>query len=275
MAVPPVAAQEAADRLVEVGITSIPAFAPRPCSTPGPIQVCDADLAVELQILPSTRTRPAAPVLPHRGLTAKQTSTGDRPRSQGHAGGRPRHAVLPVARGRASASRACLVVVVGANHRTAPLDLPERMAVSGERLPSSLHASTRAPDTSEVGPPPATAPRYQPNASTSMAHAEVRDFFADLTFLPPERFAESPIVHHDDAAVRHPVRGDRRPDPGAWRARDPGQVGPPGSWLRHEAPRTTGLPLSATRRPRHRGARTETSIARHVTRCRRSESSGR
>jgi len=63
VAVPPVAAQEAADRLVEVGITSILNFAPTVLDVPDHIQVRDVDLAVELQILafhedPSRRVGP-------------------------------------------------------------------------------------------------------------------------------------------------------------------------------------------------------------------------
>lgn len=97
------------------------------------------------------------------------------------------------------------VVVVGANHRTAPLDLLERMAVSGERLPKLLHALDAGADTSEVVVL-ATCNRtevYLVAERFHGAYAEVRDFFADLTFLPPERFAESLYVHYDDAAVRH------------------------------------------------------------------------
>jgi glutamyl-tRNA reductase len=42
------------------------------------------------------------------------------------------------------------VVVVGANHRTAPLDLLERMAVTGDRLPKLLHDLDAGEHTSEV-----------------------------------------------------------------------------------------------------------------------------
>lgn len=42
------------------------------------------------------------------------------------------------------------VVVVGANHRTAPLELLERMAVTGDRLPKLLHALDGADDVAEV-----------------------------------------------------------------------------------------------------------------------------
>jgi glutamyl-tRNA reductase len=35
------------------------------------------------------------------------------------------------------------------------------------------------------------------------AYSQVRDFFADLTYLPPDHFADSLYVHYDDHAVRH------------------------------------------------------------------------
>jgi redox-sensing transcriptional repressor len=51
IAVPPVAAQDAADRLVAAGVTSILNFAPTVLDVPVAVQVRDVDLAVELQIL--------------------------------------------------------------------------------------------------------------------------------------------------------------------------------------------------------------------------------
>lgn len=51
VAVPPTAAQEATDRLVEAGITSILNFAPTVIDVPADVQVRNVDLAVELQIL--------------------------------------------------------------------------------------------------------------------------------------------------------------------------------------------------------------------------------
>lgn len=51
VAVPPAAAQEAADHLVGTGITSILNFAPTVLDVPDGVQVRNVDLAVELQIL--------------------------------------------------------------------------------------------------------------------------------------------------------------------------------------------------------------------------------
>lgn len=97
------------------------------------------------------------------------------------------------------------VVVVGANHRTAPLELLERMAVDGDRMPKLLHGLDAGDHTSEVVVL-ATCNRTEVYLVAERFHGayqEVRDFFADLTYLPPEHFAENLYVHYDDQAVRH------------------------------------------------------------------------
>ena len=99
------------------------------------------------------------------------------------------------------------------------------------------------------------------------AYAEVRDFFADLTFLPPERFAESLYVHYDDQAVRHlfeVAAGLDSAVPGEHEIL--GQVRDAWELARVEGTARRGLNLLF----RHalevgKRARTETSIARHVT----------
>jgi len=97
------------------------------------------------------------------------------------------------------------VVVVGANHRTAPLDLLEQMTVDAERLPKLLDALGSAEHISEVVVL-STCNRTEVYLVAERFHGaydEVRDFFSDLTFLPPERFADSLYVHYDGEAVRH------------------------------------------------------------------------
>ena len=82
------------------------------------------------------------------------------------------------------------VVVVGANHRTAPLELLERMAVDAERMPKLLHGLDAGEHSSEVAVL-ATCNRTEVYLIAERFHGtyqEVRDFFADLTYLPPERF---------------------------------------------------------------------------------------
>ncbi len=161
------------------------------------------------------------------------------------------------------------VVVVGANHRTAPLDLLERMAVSGDLLPKMLHALDSGADTSEVVVL-ATCNRTEVYLIAERFHgayAEVRDFFADLTFLPPDRFAENLYVHYDDAAIRHVFEVAAGLDsavPGEHEIL--GQVRTAWDLAREEGTARRGLNLLF----RHalevgKRARTETSISRHVT----------
>jgi redox-sensing transcriptional repressor len=79
IATPPAAAQDAADRLVKAGVTSILNFAPVVLSVPVGITVRKVDLAVELQILSYHEQRranaqggqlQAVPSKPGRGLGA-------------------------------------------------------------------------------------------------------------------------------------------------------------------------------------------------------------
>ncbi len=161
------------------------------------------------------------------------------------------------------------VVVVGANHRTAPLELLERMAVTGDRLPKLLHDLDAGEHTSEVVVL-ATCNRTEVYLVAERFHGayrEVRDFFADLTFLPPERFAESLYVHYDDQAVRHlfeVAAGLDSAVPGEHEIL--GQVRDAWDVARTQGTARRGLNLLF----RHalevgKRARTETSIARHVT----------
>ena len=97
------------------------------------------------------------------------------------------------------------VLVVGANHRTAPLDLLERMVISSERLPKMLHDLVSAEDVVEVVIL-ATCNRTEVYLIAERFHAansQVIEFFGDLTFLPPETFTENLYVHHDEQAVQH------------------------------------------------------------------------
>jgi glutamyl-tRNA reductase len=79
------------------------------------------------------------------------------------------------------------------------------MAVTGDRLPKLLHSLDGAEDVSEVVVL-ATCNRtevYLVAERFHGAYAQVRDFFGDLTFLPPDLFAENLYVHYDEHAERH------------------------------------------------------------------------
>jgi len=79
------------------------------------------------------------------------------------------------------------------------------MAITGDRLPKLLHALDGAEDVSEVVVL-ATCNRTEVFLVAERFHSaysQVRDFFSDLTFLPPDMFADSLYVHYDEQAIRH------------------------------------------------------------------------
>jgi hypothetical protein len=79
------------------------------------------------------------------------------------------------------------------------------MAVDADRLPKLLHGLDAGEHSSEVAVL-ATCNRTEVYLIAERFHGtydEVRDFFADLTYLPPEHFADNLYVHYDEAAVRH------------------------------------------------------------------------
>jgi len=97
------------------------------------------------------------------------------------------------------------VVVIGLNHRTAPLDLLERMAVGEGQLPKALHDLCTRPNLSEALVL-STCNRTEVYAVAERFHgaySDIRGFLADFSFLPPEEFADHLYVHYDTAAVAH------------------------------------------------------------------------
>ncbi|HEV3225964.1 MAG TPA: glutamyl-tRNA reductase [Acidimicrobiales bacterium] len=97
------------------------------------------------------------------------------------------------------------VVVIGMNHRTAPLDLLERTAVDEARLPKVLHDLCARTNLSEAVVL-STCNRIEVYAVAEKFHGgydDVRNFFVDLSYLPPEEFAEHLYVHYDEAAAAH------------------------------------------------------------------------
>ena len=97
------------------------------------------------------------------------------------------------------------VVVVGLSHRTAPLDLLERMAVRDERLPKAL-ASLMGRDFVSEAVVLSTCHRLEVYAVAERFHgamADVRHVLSELSFVPPEDFSDHLYVHYDDAAAAH------------------------------------------------------------------------
>jgi glutamyl-tRNA reductase len=97
------------------------------------------------------------------------------------------------------------VVVIGVNHRTAPLWVLEAMTVGDAALGKTLHALLTKENVSEAVVL-STCNRTEVYAVAEKFHggyADVRAVLAGLAFLDPEDFADHLYVHHDTAAVAH------------------------------------------------------------------------
>jgi glutamyl-tRNA reductase len=97
------------------------------------------------------------------------------------------------------------VVVIGLNHRTAPLDLLERMNVPDGQLAKALHDLCSREHISEAMVL-STCNRAEVYAVAERFHgaySDIRSFLAEHSFLPPEDFADHLYVHYDSAAAAH------------------------------------------------------------------------
>jgi glutamyl-tRNA reductase len=160
------------------------------------------------------------------------------------------------------------VVVIGLNHRTAPLELLERMNVGDAHLPKALHDLGSREHVSEVMVL-STCNRTEVYAVAERFHgaySDIRGFLADHSFLAPDEFSDHLYVHYDSAAAAHLMAVTAGLDSAvlgeseiqgqvkvAWeRARAAGAAGPVLNLLVRHA-------LEAGKR-----ARTETGIARNI-----------
>ncbi|MGE0877069.1 MAG: glutamyl-tRNA reductase [Acidimicrobiia bacterium] len=97
------------------------------------------------------------------------------------------------------------VVVIGLNHRTAPLDLLERMTVPSEQLGKALHDLCTRPNVTEAVVL-STCNRTEIYVVAERFHGayqDVREFMASLAGLPPEDFGEHLYSLFDESAVSH------------------------------------------------------------------------
>ena len=97
------------------------------------------------------------------------------------------------------------VVILGLNHRTVPLDLLERVTIDGSRLPKALHDVVSRDHVSEAvvlstcnrTEVYVVAEKFHP------AYADLRSFFSELAFVPPEELADHLYVHDGADAAAH------------------------------------------------------------------------
>ncbi len=100
------------------------------------------------------------------------------------------------------------VVVVGLNHRTAPLRLLETMSVAPEELPKALHDLAGRDHLAEVAVL-ATCNRTEVYAVATRFHAgmlELRNFLSGWSGEPPDAFGDDVYSFYDDGAVSHLFR---------------------------------------------------------------------
>jgi glutamyl-tRNA reductase len=161
------------------------------------------------------------------------------------------------------------VVVVGLNHRTVPLDILERMSVPAGSLSKALDSVAGRDHVTEVVVL-STCHRTEVYAFAERYHGavqDIRNFFGEHAFMPPEDFSDRLYTYHDESAIAHlfavacgldsVVLGESEilsQVKNAWeRAREEGHAGPSLSALFRHA-------LEVGKR-----ARSETGIGRHVT----------
>jgi glutamyl-tRNA reductase len=97
------------------------------------------------------------------------------------------------------------VIVVGLNHRTAPLELLERVTVSAARLPKAL-ADLRARDNLDEVVVLSTCMRTEVWATAERFHPavqEIRNFLCESSFSVPEDIGDHMTILYDDAAIGH------------------------------------------------------------------------
>jgi len=97
------------------------------------------------------------------------------------------------------------IVVLGVNHRSAPLDVIERVAVAQESLTKALHGLVSRDNVRETVLL-STCNRtevYVVAEKFHGAYADVRDFFCELSGLTPDELHPHFYSQHDDAAVSH------------------------------------------------------------------------
>jgi glutamyl-tRNA reductase len=104
--------------------------------------------------------------------------------------------------------RAASIVVVGLNHRTAPVGLLERLAIGGDALPKALQGLSSYEHVLE-GAIVSTCNRVEVCAVVSRFHGgaqDLRNFLGEFCHVAPEELTDHLYTYHDEGAVRHILR---------------------------------------------------------------------
>ena len=97
------------------------------------------------------------------------------------------------------------IVVIGVNHRTAPIELLERVSLSGSELGKAISGLVSRANIREAAVL-STCNRTEVYAVAERFHgayADIRDFFCELGALQPDELHPHLYSQHDEAAVMH------------------------------------------------------------------------
>jgi glutamyl-tRNA reductase len=97
------------------------------------------------------------------------------------------------------------VLVVGLSHRTAPVELLERVAIPTDHIPKALHELTEGVSVAEAAIL-STCNRVEVYAHVTRFHGgvqEVSDLLARLSGVPLEELSDHLYVHYEERAVQH------------------------------------------------------------------------
>jgi glutamyl-tRNA reductase len=161
------------------------------------------------------------------------------------------------------------LVAIGLNHRTVPLELLERMTVSDAALPKALHDLVDREHVREAVVL-STCNRTEVYTAVERFHGayhDIREWFSELAFLPPEEFTDHLYVHYDSDAAAHLFRVTAGLDSAVLGEHEIlGQV--KRAWERAQTEEVVGSSLNLLFRHAlevGKRARTETAISRGIT----------
>ena len=98
--------------------------------------------------------------------------------------------------------------VVGLNHKTAPIELLEKLSIAEDDIPKALHALDGYEHVLESALL-STCNRIEVYAVVSKFHAgsqDLRNFLSEFCHVAPEDVADRLYTYHDEGAVRHLLR---------------------------------------------------------------------
>src|SRR5215510_16444400 len=100
------------------------------------------------------------------------------------------------------------VVLLGVSHRTAPVELRERLDFSSRDLGAAVEALALQPSAAEsvVLSTCNRSEIYVVSSDPSRAREEVTSFLSEYHGLPPAAFTPHLFTHDNEAAVRHLFR---------------------------------------------------------------------